>query len=116
MNRPLIFLFGLSLFALLGYFCIYTQVFVIQNDIDTRTHTAFVEQNLNDINITTDGRDIFLQGEVDSIEIKTRANEIAQQVDGVRIVNNELIIAVPEVKNENPTPQTESSTVEDKKK
>ena len=100
MKKPLILLFGLLLLATLGYFCIYEQGLIIQNDIDTRTHTALFEKDLDDITIVTDGRDITLIGEVDSIETKIRAKEITQQVDGVRAVNNQLIIATPQPKEE----------------
>ena len=100
MKKPFILLFGLLLLGILGYFCIYQHVHVIQNDIDTRAHTALLEQNLDDIAIVADGRDITLIGEVDTIETKKRAKEITQQVDGVRAVKNQLIIANPKLNEE----------------
>ncbi len=100
MKKPFILLFGLLLLGILGYFCIYQHVPVIQNDIDTRAHAALLEQNLDDITIVTDGRDITLIGEVDTIEAKKSAKETVQQVDGVRAVKNQLIIANPKLNEE----------------
>ncbi len=94
MSKYLIILIGLSLLALLGYFCIYKQSPHIQHDIDTRAHSTLATYDLEHIDINTDGRDITLNGVVASEEISKQAEQYAKDVYGVNIVNNQLTIAV----------------------
>ena len=93
MNKALIVILGLILFAILGFFCIYNQSSLIQTDIDMRIHTSIAELGIDDIDIVTDGRDITLIGEVASNEIKQQVGQQVRQLHGVRSVNNQLEIA-----------------------
>ena len=94
MNRFLIILLGLLALAILGYFCIYKHWPEIQDDVNTRTHAALSEQGLDQVIISTNGRDIILAGEVATNAIKQQAEDHAINVDGVRTVDNQLVVAV----------------------
>ena len=92
MNKSFVILLGLSFLAILGYICIYKYGPTIQHDIDTRAHSALIVQGLDQINITTDGRDVILDGEVLSEDKRQQAEQHVQNVYGVRLVKNQLTI------------------------
>lgn len=96
MSKALIILLGLFLLAILGYFCIYQHKNDIQEDIHTRTIAAVTSEGLSEANVTIDGRDITLTGEVASEEIKSQAENLVWGVNGVRTVNNQLVVVVSE--------------------
>lgn len=100
MNRFLIILLGLLALAILGYFCVYKQWPEIQDDVNTRTHAALAEQGLDQVIISTNGRDIILAGEVATNAIKQQAEDHAINVVGVRTVDNQLIVAVSKAEPE----------------
>jgi outer membrane protein OmpA-like peptidoglycan-associated protein len=100
MNRFLIILLGLLALAILGYFCIYKHWPEIQDDVNTRTHAALSEQGLDQVIISTNGRDIILAGEVATNAIKQQTEDHAINVDGVRTVDNQLTVAASEAEQE----------------
>lgn len=120
MKKFLIIFLGLVLLGILGYICIYhfKHNESIQDDINTRTHAEFSTQDLKQVTINTDGRDITLTGEVASEEIRLRAGQQANNVYGVRSVDNLLTIAataiepVIETQQPEPEPETISEPVE----
>ena len=98
MGKGLVILLGLIVLAILGYFCIYQYHTKIQNDIHSRAVAAVTPEGLGEENVVTDGRDVTLIGEVASEAIKSQAEKSAWDVYGVRLVDNQLIIATPEPK------------------
>ena len=94
MSKILIVILGLILLAILGYFCIYNYAPNIQDDIHIRTSTALAEQDLDEVDVNTDGRDIILTSEVASEAIKQQAEEYARKVYGVNTVDNQLTVTV----------------------
>ena len=96
MSKGLIVLLGLILLVILGYFCVYHHNVQIQEDIHARTVAAVTPEGLGDANVTADGRDIILIGEVPSETIKLQAEKFAWEVHGVRTVDNQLIVIAPE--------------------
>lgn len=95
MRNLLILLFGLILFGLLGYACIYQdKANTIQADISERANTLLKD----DISIAgdaieakVDGRDITLTGTVVSETMKQKAEEVAK-VHGYRTFDNQLTV------------------------
>ena len=75
--------------------------------IDDATVTASVQgkltadklSNFSRINVDTDRSVVSLNGVVRSVEEKSRAEELARQVDGVTNVNNNLQIQSSSMKN-----------------
>lgn len=113
MSRAVIIFIGLLALAILGYFCIYKGGWTdIQNDVDTRTHAALADQDMDHIAINTNGRDIILTGEVASKTIKQQAEDHAMKVHGVRTVDNQLLVAAsaPELNSE-PIPEPEPEPI-----
>jgi len=109
-NRFLIISLGVLLLAALGYFCIYQHSPLIENDIHTRTQELFTENSLDKIDLDIQGRDITLQGIVDSEDIRMQAERLASNVYGARKVTNLLTITSLEstIENEPVTdPETE---------
>jgi len=98
MKKLLIILLGLFMLGILGYVCIYqlNHKIDIQEDIDSRTRAKLSAQGLEQINIYTSGRDILLTGEVANEEIKQQAELYAKNIHGVRIVDNQITIAITE--------------------
>ena len=68
--------------------------------VDDKTLTAKVKTELAkdpivkamDVNVTTFQREVQLSGYVDTQEQKARAGELAQKVEGVRTVHNDLVV------------------------
>lgn len=118
MSKFFIVALGAILLTILGYFCIYKHSPVIQSDIDSRIHAALAEQDLDHINVSTNGRDILLSGEVASETISQQAEVYAKNVYGVRVVDNQLTITPtdsvtkPETGVE-PTPEPEVSQLKE---
>ncbi len=113
MSKGLIILLGLTLLAILGYFCIYQHRTEIQNDVQTRTVASLAIEGLKDINVSIDGRDVALTGKVASNKIRKRAGKLVKNVYGVRTVNNRLVVVIPksdpdEEVIEQPEPMTTS--------
>ncbi len=98
MKKLLILLLGLFLLGALGYICIYhlNLNVKIQEDIDSRTRAALAGKELDEIIINTDGRDIVLKGVVANETIRQQAEQVASNVYGVRIVDNQLMVETTE--------------------
>jgi OOP family OmpA-OmpF porin len=67
----------------------------IQADIQSRTAAAIAEGGFADVVVSTDGRDVTLSGTVHSEADADNAESIAEGVWGVRVVDNEIALAVP---------------------
>ena len=98
MKKLLIILLGLFLLGTLGYICIYhlNHNVKIQEDIDSRARATLAEQELGEVVVNTDGRDIVLTGVVASEIIRQQAEMFASNVYGVRTVDNQLTIKATE--------------------
>ena len=92
MNKPFVILLGLSFLAILGYICIYKHGPIIKHDINTRAQAALTELGFDQINITIDGRNMILDGEVFSEDKRQQVEKHAQNIFGVRLVKNQLTI------------------------
>lgn len=68
---------------------------VVETDLSTRTSEALQAANLADVsvNIQQRGRDVQLQGTVNSEQERTQAEQLAQAVTGVRVVDNQIEVA-----------------------
>ena len=110
MSKGLIILLGLILLAILGYFCIYHHNTRIQSDIHARTIVAVTPEGLGETNVSTDGRDITLIGEVASEQIKAQAEKLAWDVYGVRTVDNQLVVSAPVYE---PEPEPDPEVIEE---
>jgi len=100
MNRALIFIIGGFLAALLAYFCVQSSAQPIQDDIRDRTQKALKDDQLTMIGVTVDGRDVTLTGIVEIENEKFDAAKLAEQIDGVRTVNNQILVAPPKTEDE----------------
>jgi OOP family OmpA-OmpF porin len=95
MKKLLLLLVGLLLFVLLSYFCIYKfKAPAIQADIQDKVEKSLLRNNLQSIQVSTNGRDITLRGVVNSDALKAKAARVAA-VDGYSSVDNEIEV-VPE--------------------
>ena len=99
MKNLLIVLTGLFLLGVLGYICIYHLNYKlrIQDDVNHRTIRALSEQQLNNVAINIDGRDVILIGEVASESIRQQAENYSRKIFGVRTVKNKLTVASNEL-------------------
>ncbi len=106
MKSLLIFITGLILLAMLAYACIQFHGPRIEQDIAGRTHQVLQVQNVGEVQIGVDGRDVTLSGSVP--DKSTRENLVSSiaGVEGVRVVHDELVIAEPAPAIE-PIPQQE---------
>ena len=93
MKKLLLLLLGLLLFVLLGYFCIHKFTApAIQADIQNKVEKSLARNDLQSVQVKTNGRDIILQGVVGSDGLKSKATRVAA-VDGHSSVDNQIKIA-----------------------
>jgi outer membrane protein OmpA-like peptidoglycan-associated protein len=92
MNPGKVKLLGFLGFILLLFCCLFFKVNAIENDLSARTVSALTNNNIEVDSILLSGRDLTLKGIVASEEIKKKAGEIAENIWGVRKVNNLLLI------------------------
>ena len=92
MNKIQVLVLGAILLAILGYFCIYNRIPIIQDDIHARVEQTLNLEETQHIDINTDGRDITLSGEVENETIKQLAESRVIKVEGVRTIANKLKI------------------------
>ena len=95
MNRLVTLVIGLALLWALFEYGARTAAPVIQADVQERTETAAAAAGLDDVIVSTDGRDVSLSGTVSSDAQVGFARDTAIAVRGVRIVNNEVMVAEP---------------------
>ena len=95
MNRLITLAVGLVLLWALFNFGARAKAPEIQADIQSRTQAALAEQGYSDAVATADGRDVTLTGTVASEEAVEAAGSAAIGVYGVRVVANDLTVALP---------------------
>jgi outer membrane protein OmpA-like peptidoglycan-associated protein len=76
----------------LFFLCIFFKTESIENDLTLRSTSAIQKASLPLPEIILDGRDVHISGMVDTEEIKNNIEKVVQSVDGIRVVNNSLII------------------------
>lgn len=103
MSRILTILLGLIAFILLVYFCVQKHRYEIENDLVTRTRQALIDEHEAYAIVDTDGRELVLTGIAPDKMSRHKAGEIAHKVWGVRTVDNQIIIAEPQVAEVEPT-------------
>ena len=109
MSKALVLLFGAASLGALGYYYIYQHSPIIQEDINARTIKALAYDDTKYVTVVTHGRDIILSGNVDNTAAKQVAEMRTYMVEGVRTVDNQLIVheAIPEI-----IPKTVNNTQE----
>ncbi len=95
MKSLLIFITGLILLAMLAYACIQFHGPRIEQDIAGRTHQVLQAQNVGEVQIGVDGRDVTLSGSVPDKAARENLVSSIAGVEGVRVVHDELVIAAP---------------------
>lgn len=73
--------------------CITSHSLPIQDSLKASTLAALEGASIKGVKVGADGRDIVLQGVVDTQEIRTQAGIVAMALPGVRTVDNQLIVA-----------------------
>ena len=93
MKKLFIFLLlGFLLFSLLGYFCVYKiSAPAIEIDIKHKVQDSLARNDFQSIQVTTNGRDITLQGIVSSEQLKDKAQRVAA-VEGYHIIDNKIVV------------------------
>jgi len=100
MRKLLLLLLGLLLIIILTYFCFQGKALGIKNDLISKTQALYIDKGLTDINVTVKGenleqtRILTLKGTVATVEDKMEASKIAEYIDGVQGVDNQLRIVV----------------------
>lgn len=90
----LVLLLGLVLLFLLYQHATSSKAEWIQEDIQNRVSQNLQKETaLSQVNVLTDGRDIILSGNVSSEAELEKAEQIARQTIGTRLVTNELNIS-----------------------
>ncbi len=111
-----VLLLGLVLLYLLYQHAITKKSLWIQEDIQTRAmQNLHIENDLKSVITVADGRDITLSGDVTTQTALTKAEQIAQQTPGVRLVNNQLVLQTQPAEpatEETPTPALDNAVDE----
>jgi outer membrane protein OmpA-like peptidoglycan-associated protein len=74
--------------------CITSHAPLIQQSLKSATSSSLEGASIKGVKVLADGRDITLQGIVDTEAIKTQAGTLAMALPGVRSVDNQLIVGV----------------------
>jgi len=98
MRRWLLLLLGLLLILILTYFCFTSKSIDIKDYLISKTQTIYKEKGLKNINIEVQGEDwrqtrtLTLTGIVLTDKEREEAEMIAKSIDGVKNVDNRLVI------------------------
>lgn len=93
MKSILIFLTGLLLLAGLAFLCINFRGPQIQQDIAERSASVLQAEGLTGVHVDVDGRDVTLSGKLPDKGALESAVALIEGVEGVRTVNNEMVVA-----------------------
>jgi OOP family OmpA-OmpF porin len=93
--RIVTFIVAFLLLLLLYQFGAREKAPEIQADIQSRTAAAISEGGFPDVVVSTDGRDVTLSGTVRSEADADKAEAIAEDVWGVRVVDNRIALGQP---------------------
>ncbi len=94
MGRLLIILLGLIALAVLAFFCANKHSPNIEDDLVKRVQKVLDGNSKNFVKVAIDGRDLILTGVAPEEVARERAGELARGVEGVRIVDNQLTLAL----------------------
>jgi OOP family OmpA-OmpF porin len=95
MRSTVVIVIGFVLVVLLYQFGAKEKAPVIEADIQQRTAAAIADNGFGDVSVSTDGRDVTLAGTVPAQSDIDVAGKIAEDVRGVRIVDNRIEVARP---------------------
>ena len=113
MSKALPVIIGIILAAFLAYFCINQHIVTIPADIKYRTSQQLKAADLEAVGVSMNGRDVILSGIVDSDNDKADAQNITLAVNGVRKVDNQIIVAAANIiEDEFDEPDSEDKTEE----
>lgn len=99
----------LGITALLSAVAVYWKQNTIETELSQQTRQAFMEAGLPLNNIRFDGRDGILSGSAPSEAVAMKSATVAQAVEGVRSIDNRLIIKDPKMMDQN-NPATQQTT------
>ncbi|MFH1528477.1 MAG: OmpA family protein [Bacteroidota bacterium] len=97
MNKTIFIIVALFGFIIILLCCLLLKTELIENDIFARTNTALTDSGFISTNVSLNGRDVTLSGAVKSQQLKYQAGIIAENIWGVRTVNNSLFVDVMEM-------------------
>ena len=95
MSRLIAVIAGLLLLWALFEFGARSTAPEIQQDIQTRTDAALNAAGYVDVSANVDGRDVSLGGTVDDADSVATVSDVAAAVNGVRVVDNNVSVALP---------------------
>lgn len=108
MSRGFVKFIALIGFILICLFCLLCNSGRIENDLQGRSLQTLKSAGIQLDKIHMDGRDVILEGEVDSEQAKSRAEQLVSGVYGVRKVINNLIVRKNEPIEPPPPPSKEA--------
>ena len=98
MRKSLLLLLGLLLILILSYFCFIGKFQFIKTDLVNKVEKVYAKKSIEGISITLKGdnlsqtREVVLQGKVATALIKENAQKVAQSIEGISSVDNQLAI------------------------
>ena len=92
MKKILIFLLGLLALGVLGYVCLYSKATNIQYEISQRVQGGLADERFKHVKANVDGRDILLEGTVESNSLKEQAEKVSK-VEGYYSINNQISVS-----------------------
>ena len=118
MRKLLLVLLALLLIVLLSYYCFKSKTETIENHLLGSVQEIYVEESLDAVGVTLKGEDLrktrilVLNGVLESQAEKEHAEIIAQNINGVYAVENNLIIKEKPINNILRIPETLKVEVE----
>ncbi len=95
MFRTLLIIIAALGLAAWVFYCVKTHAPEIESALLLSAEDALAERSMEWATPRADGRDLTLEGDAPSNELRTRAGEVARGLPGVRVVDNRLGIAPP---------------------
>ena len=98
MKKLLLLLLGLLLIFILSYFCFTGKAEGVQSDLLTKAQTAYSGESMTWVSPKIKGQDLkttrilTLTGVTDNIEAKEKAEKIAQTIEGITSIDNQIIV------------------------
>ena len=104
MRKGLLLLLGVILIAILSYFCFMGKANGIKENLVSQSQIAYKDKQLDWVNVDISGQDLemtrnlVLTGIAPTKEKRQEAELIAQNIDGVMSVDNQIVIDTPKPK------------------
>lgn len=92
-NRSVVILLGLCTQLLITAVFLWRVEPYIEGRLERDSKQALQEADLNWARVEADGRDLKVSGMAPNTRLKERAGALVEAVEGVRVVNNELLVA-----------------------